>query len=443
MTSMFRRNVLLTLTFFLLPPLFAQAADWPQWRGPDRDGRSPETGLLAEWPEGGPPLAWQASGLGSGYSSVAVVDGTVYTLGDQGESQYALAIASGGKSLWRTKIGKAWDDQYLGPRSTPTVDGERIYVTSTEGGVFCLNAKDGAVVWQRSLPKEFGGSMMKAKGTYDWKFSESPLVDGDRVIVTPGAKDGALVALDKLTGKEVWRTKIPALGERGEDGAAYSSVVISEGGGVRQYVQLIGRGLIGVEATSGRFLWGYNRVANGIANIATPLIDGDHVFASTGYETGSALVRLQGDGKGGVTAQEVYFLPPTTAQNHHGGLILDQGTVYTGTGHNKGFPLALTLADGKVLWGPVRNAGRSSAAVTYADGRLYFRYQDGRMILVEATPEAYREHGTFEIPEVQRESWSHPVIADGKLFLREQDHLFVYDLKPPPPVPAKAAPAAR
>jgi outer membrane protein assembly factor BamB len=379
---------------------------------------------------------------------VAVVDGVAYTLGDQGESQYAVAVSAAGKEqgkvLWKTKLGPAWDDQYLGPRSTPTVDGERIYVTSTEGGIFCLKASDGSVVWQRSLPKDFGGVMMKARGTYEWKFSESPLVDGDRVIVTPGVQDAALVALNKATGEEIWRAKIPALGERGEDGAAYASVVISEGGGVRHYVQLIGRGLIGVEAETGRFLWGYNRVANGVANIATPLIDGDHVFASTGYDTGAALVHLKGDGKGGVTAEEVYFLPHTTVQNHHGGLILDGGTVYTGTGHNKGFPLALTMASGEVLWGPIRNEGRSSAAITYADGRIYFRYQDGRMILVEASPEGYKEHGSFQIPEVHRESWSHPVVADGKLFLREQDNLFVYDLKPPkPPKPSTpSTPAA-
>jgi outer membrane protein assembly factor BamB len=270
--------------------------------------------------------------------------------------------------------------------------------------------------------------MMLAKGEYQWKFSESPLVDGNRVIVTPGAKDAAMVALDRKDGSEIWRTKIPELGEAGVDGAAYSSVVISQAGGVKQYVQLIGRGAIGVAAADGRFLWGYNRVANDVANIPTPIIDGDSVFVSTGYGTGAALLRLHKEGDG-FRAEEVYFLEGETLQNHHGGLILHEGYVYTGTGHNKGFPISVEMATGKIAWGPERNEGRDSAAIAYADGRIYFRYQDGLMILVEATPEGYREHGSFAIPDVEKPSWPHPVISGGKLYLREQDTLYAYDIR--------------
>ncbi|MFQ5349477.1 MAG: PQQ-binding-like beta-propeller repeat protein [Thermoanaerobaculia bacterium] len=412
------------------PPAGAPAAtDWPQWRGIGRDGRSAETGLLAEWPESGPPLAWKSGGLGGGYSSVAVAGERIFTMGDLGDGQYVMALSrTDGEWLWKTRVGETHEHEYLGPRSTPTVDGDRIYVVTTDGDVVCLAAASGEKQWSRSLPQEFGGRMMKAMGTYEWKFSESPLVDGDRLIVTPGANDAAVVALDKSSGEELWRATIPELGEAGADGAGYSSVVVSEAGGVRQYVQLIGRGLIGVEATTGRFLWGYNRVANNVANIATPLIHDDLVFASTGYGTGAVLVRLAAEGDG-IRAEEVYFLEADTMQNHHGGLILDGGHVYTGTGHNKGFPLAVELATGEVAWGPIRNDGQNSAAVAYADGRIYMRYQNGLMVLVEATPEQYRERGSFMIPEVEKESWAHPVVAGGKLYLREQDNLWVYDVR--------------
>jgi outer membrane protein assembly factor BamB len=406
-----------------------ESADWPQWRGPQRNGKAPDVGLLREWPDGGPPLAWRIAGLGGGYSAVAVAGSWIFTMGDLEDGQYVIALErSGGKLLWKTKIGPKWEDEYLGPRSTPTVDGKRLYVLNTEGVVACLNAATGKQLWSRYLPRDFGGSMMSYEGTYNWKFSESPLVDGNAVIVTPGAKDAALVALNKTTGEEIWRAAIPDLGENGDDGAGYSSVVVSHGGGVRQYVQLLGRGVIGVETKSGRYLWGYNRVANDVANIATPIVYDDYVFVSTGYGTGSALLRLSGDGDG-VTAEEIYFLEAETMQNHHGGLILHDGIVYTGTGHNKGFPLAVELESGKVAWGPIRNEGKNSAAIAFADGHLYFRYQNGLMVLIEATPDEYREKGSFMIPDVKKESWPHPVIADGKLYLREQDNLFCYDLR--------------
>jgi outer membrane protein assembly factor BamB len=308
------------------------------------------------------------------------------------------------------------------------VDGDRLYVLSTEGDLFCLDAATGKERWVRNLPDEFGGRMMLADGSWQWKFSESPLVDGKQVVVTPGAKDAALVALEKKTGKEIWRTTIPDLGDSGSDGAAYSSVVVSKAGGTRQYVQFLGRGVVGVEAATGRFLWGYNRIANNVANIATPIVHGDHVFASSGYGTGSVLLKLSATGEG-VKAEEVYFLSADVMQNHHGGVILHEGHVYTGTGHNKGFPLCVELTGGKVTWGPARNAGTDSAAIAYADGRLYFRYQNGLMILVEATPEGYRERGSFMIPDVERQSWPHPVIIGGRLYLREQDNLFCYDVR--------------
>jgi outer membrane protein assembly factor BamB len=270
---------------------------------------------------------------------------------------------------------------------------------------------------------------MRYSGTYHWGISESPLVDGDKVIVTPGSREALMAAFDAATGKEIWRTRVDAdLGPNGDDGTAYSSIVISTAAGVRQYVTLVGRGAVGVDAASGRLLWHYNRIANGTANISTPVIAGNEVFVSTGYQTGAALLGLA-KGPGGIGATERYFMSHTTFQNHHGNMVFDRGVVYAGHGHNQGFPIAIDLKSGRVLWGPTRNAGVGSAAVIWADGRLYFRYQNGLMVLAEATTSGYHERGSFLIPGVRRESWSHPVIANGRLLLREQDHIYAYELR--------------
>jgi outer membrane protein assembly factor BamB len=402
-----------------------RAADWPQWHGPKRDNVSVEKGLLRQWGPEGPALAWQASGLGLGFSSLAITNGRIFTMGDHGAEQFVEALdGQTGKMLWKTKIGPSHEDEYGGPRATPTVDGTLLYAVGTEGDVLCLETATGKEVWRKSLSKDFGGQMMSG-----WKFSESPLVDGDRLIVTPGARDATLVALDKKTGKEVWRTATPDLGPNGRDGAAYSSVMISNGAGVKQYVQLLGRGVIGVRASDGKFLWNYNRVANNVANIATPVVQGDFVFASTGYQTGSALLKLAKSGEG-VTASEVYWLDSKTFQNHHGGYVLVGQHIYGGHGHRRGAPICLDFASGQKIWGGegTRNEGTGSAAVTTADNLLYFRYEDGTMMLIEATPEGYKPKGHFKIPGVSRPSWAHPVVLNGKLYLREDDKLLVYNV---------------
>lgn len=434
--------LLLILLSGLLLSLPATAADWPQWRGPDRDGKSAETGLLQSWPEGGPPLAWRSSGVGVGYSSLTVVDGRIYTLGDlidvEGAEtgQYAFALSEeDGSLIWRRRVGGIHEDERPGARSTPTWADGHLYFVTTDGDVICLKAENGEEVWRRSLIEDFEGYLMKAMGSYEWRSSESPLVDDGKVIVTPGHIAAMMVALDQKTGEEVWRTQGGRIGRMGADGAGYSSPVVSNAAGVKQYVTLVGRGLIGVDAETGRMLWGYNKVASDIANIATPVVRGDYVFGTSGYGTGAGLVKVQkvkgDDGEERITAEEVYFLEANVMQNHHGGVILLGDTLYTGTGHNKGFPLAVDFLTGEVKWGPERNEGADSAAIVYADDRLYFRYRDGLMILVEATPEAYREHGSFQIPDVRMQSWSLPVIANGKLLLREQNEIFSYDITAP------------
>jgi outer membrane protein assembly factor BamB len=400
------------------------SGEWPQWRGPNRDGISTETGLLQSWPDAGPRKLFSASGMGGGFSSVAVTGGRIYTMGDRRDGQYALAFSEAdGAPLWATRVGRIHEDEYGGPRGTPTIDGDSVYVMSSDGTVTVLDAATGRQKWSKSLPRDYGGN------TPTWLYAESPLVDGPHVIVSPGAPRAGMVALDKATGKEIWRTTQPALGPNGVEGPDYSSAVISYGGGVKQYVRLTGRGVIGVRASDGVFLWGYNRVANRTANIPTPIIKDDLVFASSGYQTGAVMLKLGEEPEARVSAAEQYFLEGRTFQNHHGGMVLLGNYLYAGHGHNAGFPMCLELTSGKVMWGgDFRNDGTGSAAVTAADGHLYFRYQNGVMMLIEATPDGYREKGKFQIPGVRHPSWSHPVVTAGRLYLREQDELHVYDV---------------
>jgi outer membrane protein assembly factor BamB len=399
--------------------------DWPCWRGANRDNITKESGLLDQWRGEGPPLAWTASNLGRGFSSVSIAGGRIFTMGDRQDRQFVIALdLATGKQLWSTPIGDAWEPSgYAGPRCTPTVDGAYVYVLGPHGDLVCLTADNGKEVWRHSMQRDFGGRMHSG-----WGYSESPLVDGRKLVCTPGGPEAGIVALDKKTGREMWRAAFGSLGPAGGDGAAYSSIVVSNGAGVRQYVQLVGRGVVGVDAENGEFLWGYNRVANGTANIPTPLVNGDYVFCSSGYGAGAALLKLVADGNG-VNAHEVYFLDGKTFQNHHGGMIMLGDYIYAGHGHNRGAPTCLEWKTGKIVWRHNRGPGTGSSAVAYADGNLYFRFQNGLMALIAATPDEYREKGTFQIPHVEQPSWSHPVIAGGKLYLREQDALYCYDVK--------------
>jgi outer membrane protein assembly factor BamB len=404
--------------------------DWPQFRGPNRDAQSKESGLLQQWPAGGPKLAWQVSGLGGGYSSVSVQNGRLFTMGDQGADQFVIAVSLDTKAVvWKTRIGPAWtDDRYAGPRGTPTADGELVYAIGTEGDLLALEAANGKLRWKKSLPSDFGGFVMSG-----WKWAESPLVDGDRLVVTPGAPNALMVCLEKATGKEIWRSKAGPMGSAGRDGAGYSSIAISNGAGVKQYVQLTGRGVVSVRASDGKFLWNYNKVANDTANISMPLVSGDYVFAATGYQTGSGLVKLAKDGDS-VVATEQYFLDGRTFQNHHGGMVLVGGHIYGGQGHRMGLPICIEFATGRKVWGgDIRNEGKGSAAIAYADNHLIFRYESGLVLLIEATPAGYKEKGQLEIPGASPLNWPYPAIAQGKLFLRDQDRLLVYDIKAAPP----------
>jgi len=411
------------LSFLLVATL--RAEDWPQWRGPQRDNISTFKGLRTDWAAKPPELLWQMEGLGKGYAGVSIVGNRLYTTGNRDGAQCVIAVDLDKHSVaWSTPVTKQEPEHGSeGSRCTPAVDGKFLYVVSSDGQIVCLNAGNGSIEWSKDFQDEWQGKMHSG-----WGFSESPLVDGNNVICTPGGKDALLVALNKTTGKTVWQTAFPDPGGSGSEGAGYASVVISNACGVKQYVALVGRGLVGVDAKTGKLLWTYNRVANGTANCSTPLVSGDYIFGSSGYGTGSALVKLVKSGDG-IKAEEVYFKKGDELQNHHGGMILIGKHVFLGHGHNEGFPACVELLTGKNTWGDkFRGPGGGSAATTAVDGHLIFRYQDGTVALIAANPAKYEFKGKFMPVVKERESWAHPVVVDGKLFLREQNHLMVYDV---------------
>jgi outer membrane protein assembly factor BamB len=353
-------------------------------------------------------------------SSVSVADGRILTMGNAGgEGVQLIALdAENGEKIWSTPLEAEGD-----PNGTPTIDGEHVFAVTYNGVLVCAETASGRLVWQKNFVDDFGGKEPS------WGFSESPLVDGEVVVCTPGAQRALMVALNKSNGETVWKATAPAeMRQRGHGGAGYSSIVIGHGAGIRQYVQLTGNGVIGVSTTDGTPLWGYDRIANDTANIPTPIVQGDYVLAATGYGAGAALLRLEPSANG-VKVDEVYFHRGNKMQNHHGGMVLVDGYVYLGHGHNQGMPMCVELLTGKIAWGPVRGPGEESAAVLYADGHLYFRYQNAVMALIEATPDAYRLKASFELPSHLDNSWPHPVIANGRLYLRDQDVLMCYDLR--------------
>jgi outer membrane protein assembly factor BamB len=437
-------------TRVVAPAIFAQLAlgaanfDWPQWQGPDRNAISSETGLLQEWPKEGPPLAWKVKGLGGGDGAPSFAAGRLFGMGNRandegGEDEVVWALAGAdGKTLWVTRLGPGFRQRMPqgkeGPGCTPTVAGEYLYVLGLGGELACLQAGDGKIVWQRSLTRDFGGQVPT------WSYRESPLVDGDKVICTPGGEEATLVALHKLTGETIWKSQVPGMaggggggpGGFGRSGAAYASAIAFDFDGQRQYVQLTARALVGVAASDGKFLWRYNRAANGMGiNCSTPIHHDGHVFAASAYGAGGGLVKLGKDETGGVKAEEVWF--SKRMQNHHGGVILYEGCLYGANGGNEGGALVcLDFKTGEVLWDerdhPERRAPKGSVA--FADGRLYYRTEKGTMLLIEPNRKEYLERGRFEQPDrSDKPAWAHPVIANGKLYLRDQDVLLCYDVK--------------
>ena len=402
----------------------ASGSDWPQWRGPARDGVSREGGLLKQWPAGGPKLLWQVNDIGDGYSTPSVVGTRIYLMSNRDmESEFVQALSTqDGKVIWTTRVGKVGNPNqnppYAKARSTPTVDGQFIYALGSDGDLACLEAKSGKIRWQKSIRTEFGGQ------PGEWAYAESPLVDGDVLVVTPGGAQATMVALNKKTGALIWKSAVP-----GGDPAGYASAIVVQGGGRKQYVQCLSKGMVGVDAKTGQFLWRYKEVAKGPAQYFTPVGRAGYVYGGA-LGVGGGLIRLKPDG-GGVAAEQVYFqrgLP-----NGIGGAVLVGEYLYgTEVGQKL---LAVEFTTGKVKW-QAENFGWSSLA--YADGHLYVHKVDGDVALVEATPEGFREKGRFTPPvqpkhkqagQFAEMAFAYPVIANGRLYIRDLGTLWAYDIK--------------
>jgi outer membrane protein assembly factor BamB len=401
--------VFLVSTFAAAPAPRRSSFDWPQWQGQERTAISRETGLLQDWSKDGPPLTWQANNLGGGFSTPSVAQGRVFGMSFRGNDEIVWALdEKTGAEVWAVKIADAnrkvgYNE---GPRCTPTVDGERLYVLGLGADLVCLKTKTGEEGWRKNLRTDFGGQVGP------WGYSESPLIDGIKVLCTPGGKTATLVALNKETGETIWKGVVPK-----GDSAHYSSIIAVDFAGQRQYVQFLSGGVVGLSG-DGEYLWRYDHPHNGTANCSTPLYRDGYVFAASAYGTGGGLAKLGRDGK---SYEEVYFTKHM--KNHHGGMVLVGDYLY---GSDEGLFTCLEFKTGKVKWAE-RKAGKGSIA--YADGRLYYRNENGPMLLVEANPNEYVEHGRFTPPRTGKPAWPHPVLANGKMLIRDQQNLYCYDVK--------------
>jgi outer membrane protein assembly factor BamB len=390
--------------------------DWPQWQGPERNDISHETGLLKDWPKEGPKLLWKVQGCGAGFVTPSIAAGRIFSMGNIDSTEYvSCRTEKNGVELWKAEVGpvRSEGSGYPGPRCTPTVDGNRVYALGLNGDLVCLKVPDGQELWRKGLVKDFGGQ------PGGWGYTESPLVDGDKVLVTPGGKKASIVAFDKLKGSLLWAAKVE--GDKQPDRAGYASIIVASVDGQRQYVQFMGRGVVGIDAETGKYRWRYNKPANGTANISTPLFHDHYVFASSAYSTGGGLVKLTRDG-GKTAATEVYFTDEM--QNHHGGMVLVDDYLY---GESNGQLTCLRFLTGEIAW---QSKAPGKGSITYADGRLYYRNEGGRNFLIEANPSKYVQHGVFPQPDRSKQpAWAHPVVANGRLYIADQDTLLCYDVK--------------
>lgn len=399
----------------------APADDWPQWRGPARNGLSRETGLLKQWPPRGPKLLWQANDIDAGFGAPAVVGDRLYLLSNQGlENEYVQARSvQDGRQIWASRIGKVGNPKqvpnYPAARSTPTVDGSLLYALSSDGELACLETATGKVRWQKSLRQEFGGQ------PGNWAYAESPLIDGNTLVCTPGGTNATLVALNKKSGELLWKCAVP-----GSDQAAYASPIVVNIGGFKQYVQFLQHGLVGVEPQTGKFLWRYDRTAGrSPAVIPTPVGSEGSIYSGAAM-AGGGLVTLK-ENKGAITVDPGYF--STKLPTAVGGAVKVGDYLYGTTSEAL---LCVNFASGAVKW---RERALGAASLCYADGCLYLHGENGEVALVEANPDAYVLKGRFTPPGApergEAKAWAYPVVANGRLYIRDIGVLWCFDIKEP------------
>lgn len=398
------------------------AADWNQFRGPHQDGISPDSGLLQSWPEGGPTKIWTSDDAGMGYSGFSVSGGKLYTLGTIGGQVHLVCLnAENGEKVFSAPFAEDDEKGYStgwghGPRSTPTVDGDKVYCLGPKGVLACLAASDGDVLWSRNIAKDFGG---KAGG---WGYSESPVIDGQKVLVAPGGGPAAIVALEKNSGETIWQSEIPGAGK-----AEYATIVIAEIHGKRQYIKFFGQLLVGVAADDGDVLWKSEWPRGKVAVIPTPIVQGNEVYITSGYGAGGKLVEIAEDWE----TRDVW--DNKEMKNHHGGVIKVGDFVY---GFSDGPGLVCqSWETGNLVWNQ-KERSITKGAIHVADGMIYCLNEgDGVCTLVKATPMGFTETGSFKLEpqspnrHAKGRVWTHPLVINGKLYLRDQEFISCYDVK--------------
>jgi outer membrane protein assembly factor BamB len=408
------RTALLLICTVVVAASFASAANWPQWRGADRTDVSKETGLLKKWPADGPARVWINENVGLGYSGVAIVDGNLFTMGARGDAEFLICLdANTGTEKWATQVGPVLDNGWgNGPRGTPTVDGPWVYAMGGTGELVCAAVSDGKTAWKANM-SNLGGKRP------NWGYCESVLVDGPRVCCTPGGDRGAIVAFNKESGEVLWRSTSLT------NGAQYASIVPAVIHGQSQYIQLFQDDLAAVSPEDGSLLWKAAWPGK-TAVIPTPIVKDDHVFVTSGYGVGCSLVKIDAENR----PHEVYF--NKNMKNHHGGVLLVGDHLY---GHSDGVGwMCLDFKTGEIAWNERGVLGKG--CVTSADDMLYcIDESTGEVVLAEVNPKAWVEHSRFKLaPQTSKRSprgkiWTHPVVANGKLYLRDQDLLFCFDIK--------------
>ena len=412
------RFVTLTGSLVITALVSCQAADWPEFRGSNRTGVSPETGLLKQWPESGPPLLWSATGIGTGFSSAAIANGTVYVTGTTDDGEVVTAFSLDGKRKWQTRYGDQSPRWPEDARSTPTVEGKYLYVISGAGQVACVETASGRLRWAVDALKKFGGK------TGPWTTAESPLIVGDKVIYTPGGKQTTVVALNKATGKTVWKS--PSL----KDACAYVSPVLIQRGGKKQIVAMTAKWVFGVNPSDGEILWkvrfsnlANTRKAKGI-NCCCPIYHNGQIYVTAGYNHGGALLQLSADG-----SQAHVVWEDETLDVHHGGVVLLNGYLYGSNWINNGTGNWVCL-DWKTGQPKYEKKWNNKGQIIAADGMLYcYDEKRGYVGLAKATPANFTIVSSFKVPMGKGPHWAHPSLSNGRLYIRHGDALMVYDVK--------------